>query len=105
MGKDLQLPVTRVKLIMKSSPDVENIGQDALHLVTRATELFIQHLSQNAFEKNSSNTLDYKQLAEIVQTSENMTFLREIMPRKITVREYRKLMERNNENEEEMEED
>lgn len=37
MGKELQLPVSRVRTIMKSSPDVENIGQDALHLVTKAT--------------------------------------------------------------------
>lgn len=36
-GRELQLPISRVRTIMKSSPDVENIGQDALHLVTKAT--------------------------------------------------------------------
>ena len=31
------LPVSRVRTIMKSSPDVENISQDALVAVTAAT--------------------------------------------------------------------
>lgn len=35
--KELQLPISRIRTIMKSSPDVENIGQGALYLVTRAT--------------------------------------------------------------------
>lgn len=35
--KELQFPFSRIKTIMKSSPDVENVGQDALHLVTKAT--------------------------------------------------------------------
>lgn len=35
--KDLQLPISRVKTIMKSSPQVEAIGQDCLFLVAKAT--------------------------------------------------------------------
>lgn len=35
--KDLKLPISRVKTIMKSSPQVEAIGQDCLFLVTKAT--------------------------------------------------------------------
>ena len=31
------LPQTRVKTIMKSSPDTENISSDALYFVTKAT--------------------------------------------------------------------
>jgi len=34
---ELLLPVSRVRTIMKSSPDVENISQDALTAVTAAT--------------------------------------------------------------------
>ncbi len=31
------LPQTRVKMIMKSSPDTESISTDALYFVTKAT--------------------------------------------------------------------
>lgn len=34
---ELVLPISRVRTIMKSSPDVENISQDALYTVTAAT--------------------------------------------------------------------
>ena len=33
----LGLPPSRVKVIMKSSPDVENISPDALYAMTKAT--------------------------------------------------------------------
>ena len=34
-SKDVLLPLARVKTIMKSSPDVDNIGQESLFLVTK----------------------------------------------------------------------
>lgn len=38
--KELRLPMSRVKTIMKSSPYVDTIGQDGLYLVTKATVRF-----------------------------------------------------------------
>lgn len=35
--KNISLPISRVRLIMKSSPDVSSINQDALFLTTKAT--------------------------------------------------------------------
>lgn len=35
--KELRLPISRVKTIMKSSPYVDTVGQDGLFLVTKAT--------------------------------------------------------------------
>lgn len=35
--KDLHLPLSRVKTIMKSSPDVEAVGPEPLYLVTKVT--------------------------------------------------------------------
>lgn len=35
--RELLLPIYRVRTIMKSSPDVENISQDALTAITAAT--------------------------------------------------------------------
>ncbi|XP_017887833.1 chromatin accessibility complex protein 1 [Ceratina calcarata] len=91
--KELRLPMSRVKTIMKSSPYVDTIGQDGLYLVTKATELFIHYLTEEAhLQGNKGNSLDYKHLAEVVQNNDILEFLREIMPRKITVRQFKEMM-------------
>ena len=36
-GKLTQLPVARIKTIMKSSPDLPNFSQDSVFLITKAT--------------------------------------------------------------------
>ncbi|XP_015587958.1 chromatin accessibility complex protein 1 [Cephus cinctus] len=91
--KELRLPISRVKTIMKSAPYVETIGQDGLFLVAKATELFIHYLSKEAHEHaNKGNALDYKDLAEVAETNETLDFLRPIMPRKITVRHFKQMM-------------
>uniref|UniRef100_A0AAQ6A710 Chromatin accessibility complex protein 1 n=1 Tax=Amphiprion ocellaris TaxID=80972 RepID=A0AAQ6A710_AMPOC len=51
--KNISLPISRVRLIMKSSPDVSSINQDALFLTTKATELFVQHLALSSFNNGS----------------------------------------------------
>ncbi|KAG5333210.1 CHRC1 protein, partial [Acromyrmex heyeri] len=95
--KELRLPISRVKTIMKSSPSVDTVGQDGLYLVTKATvrleELFIHYLTEEAhMQSNKGPSLDYKHLAEVVQTNDTLEFLREIMPRKITVRQFKEMM-------------
>ena len=51
-------------------------------------------MAKRAF-KNSKNTfLEYKHIAEVVQEDDTLDFLREIMPRKITVRQYKEMMAR-----------
>lgn len=56
-------------------------------------EMLIHHITKEAHKQNSKgNMLEYKHLAEVVQTSEPLEFLREIMPRKITVRQFKELM-------------
>lgn len=39
-SKNISLPMSRVRLIMKSSPDVSCINQDALFLTTKATVIW-----------------------------------------------------------------
>lgn len=91
--KELRLPMSRVKTIMKSSPYVDTVAQDALYLVTKATELLIHYLTEEAHtQSNKGHNLDYKHLAEVVQTNETLEFLREIIPRKITVRQFKEMM-------------
>ncbi|KAJ8686779.1 hypothetical protein QAD02_022573 [Eretmocerus hayati] len=95
--KELRLPISRVKTIMKSSPQVEAISQDCLFLVAKATELFVHYLSVEGYQKsNRASSLEYKHLAEVVQTTDTLEFLREIMPRKITVRQFKEMMSEKN---------
>ena len=55
------LPLARVKTIMKSSPEVENVNQESLFLVTRATVSFYKSQCRRQFvrdkntQKNASN--------------------------------------------------
>ncbi|XP_071099095.1 chromatin accessibility complex protein 1-like [Haliotis cracherodii] len=87
------LPLSRVKTIMKSSPDVSSISQEALFITGKATELFIQALARFSLEQSKDQSLvDYKDLAEIVNTEETLQFLQDIIPRKIKAKEYFQMM-------------
>ncbi|XP_053611379.1 chromatin accessibility complex 16kD protein [Plodia interpunctella] len=90
--KDFNLPLSRVKTIMKSSPDVEAVGPEPLYLVTKVTELFVTDLAKRAHKYSNGNMLEYKHIAEVVQSDDTLDFLREIMPKKITVRQFKELM-------------
>ncbi|KAA8585851.1 hypothetical protein FQN60_007420, partial [Etheostoma spectabile] len=88
--KNISLPMSRVRLIMKSSPDVSSINQDALFLTTKATELFVQHLALASFNGSGkeTNTLSYSDLAQTAEEKEVFHFLTDILPKKILARDY-----------------
>ena len=50
------LPLSRVRTIMKSSPDVSNIGQDALFAISKATVKYNVKLYGNAHVFMGDNT-------------------------------------------------
>merc|ERR1711973_508416 len=88
------LPQTRVKTIMKSSPDVDTVSQESLFLVTRATELFIMYLAKLASRNGREDqSVNYSDLAAVVQRKDSMEFLHDIVPKKITYGDYLKYME------------
>jgi len=92
-SKDMHLPISRVRTIMKSTPDIENIGLPSLHVVTKATELFIQKLTMDALKAQRHHRhLEYNDLARAVEENESLYFLREVLPKKITMAEYYKLV-------------
>uniref|UniRef100_A0AAG5D684 Transcription factor CBF/NF-Y/archaeal histone domain-containing protein n=1 Tax=Anopheles atroparvus TaxID=41427 RepID=A0AAG5D684_ANOAO len=105
-----QLPMARIRTVMKTSPDMGNINQEALFLMCRAAEMFIEHMAKGA-HRAGSKSLEYKDLAEYVEKDDNLEFLQQILPKKITVKEYKKLMAKkkdpdvDTESEEEEEED
>lgn len=43
-------------------------------------------------QSNNGSSLDYKHLAEVVQMNNTLEFLKEILPRKITVRQFKEMM-------------
>ncbi|XP_063306324.1 chromatin accessibility complex protein 1 [Pelobates fuscus] len=108
----VSLPLSRIRVIMKSSPDVANINQDALLITAKATELFVQYLAQYSYKHGSgkeSNTLTYDDLSETAEESETFQFLSDILPKKILASEYLEMLKKEEEegadDEEEEEED
>lgn len=90
-----ELSLSRVKTIMKSSPDAENVSQESVYLVTKATELFIKYMVQEAYKhSNNAKTLEYKHVSELVQTRDVLAFLREIVPRKCCLRDIQENLRR-----------
>merc|ERR1712088_962832 len=97
------LPQTRVKTIMKSSPDVETVSQESLFLITRATELFIMYMAKLASRNGGEDpSVTYGDLAAVVQRKESMEFLHDILPKKIKYGEYLKMMQEDQDDDEEI---
>ncbi|XP_055534421.1 chromatin accessibility complex protein 1 [Wyeomyia smithii] len=87
-----QLPISRIRTVMKTSPLIGPINPDALFLMCRAAELFIEYITKRALKKDVKN-LEYKHLASYVESDEALEFLVQILPKKITVKQYKKIME------------
>ena len=97
------IPMSRIRTIMKSSPEITNINQDTLYSVCKATvcinqnnylnlaslflsislsstfiqELFIQMVTKEAFKKTNNKELElnYDNLANLVTKEERFQFL------------------------------
>lgn len=93
-ASELTLPPTRVKMIMKSCPDVETVPQETLHVITKATELFIQYLATESHNRASNSAVvDYDDLSSTVHSLDHLEFLRETVPMKVTWAEAQRLIE------------
>ncbi|RWS30281.1 chromatin accessibility complex protein 1-like protein [Leptotrombidium deliense] len=77
---------------MRSSPNVNNVSEDAVVITAKAAELFLAHLAVNAHDRKNDHNLEYNDIAEIVEQNSEFSFLHDIIPKKITVREYRKML-------------
>ncbi|XP_055623867.1 chromatin accessibility complex protein 1 [Toxorhynchites rutilus septentrionalis] len=87
-----QLPISRIRTVMKTSPSIGPINTDALFLMCRAAEMFIEYIAKNAHQKGNK-TLDYKHLAAYVESKAALDFLVQVLPDKITVKEYKQILE------------
>ncbi|KAL3873621.1 hypothetical protein ACJMK2_036716 [Sinanodonta woodiana] len=76
--KLLKLPLSRIKSIMKSDPDVTLASQEAVILLAKAAELFIQMLSKDAVGstmQGKRKTLQRKDLDHVLDTRDSYLFL------------------------------
>ncbi|XP_075776184.1 chromatin accessibility complex protein 1 [Pelodiscus sinensis] len=93
----VSLPLSRIRVIMKSSPEVSSINQDALFLTAKATELFVQYLATYSYKHGrgkEKRSLTYSDLSHTAEESETFQFLADILPKKILASKYLKMLER-----------
>ncbi|XP_018331096.1 chromatin accessibility complex protein 1 [Agrilus planipennis] len=89
------LPMSRVKTIMRSSADVESVHKEAVLSLAKATEGFLKGLSNEVFRSSRpAHTITYTHVSDVVHDCEKYEFLREIIPKKITVGDYKKLLQK-----------
>ncbi|XP_066121701.1 chromatin accessibility complex protein 1 [Saccopteryx bilineata] len=94
------LPLSRIRVIMKSSPEVSSINQEALVLTAKATELFVQYLATYSYRHGSGKekkALTYNDLSHTAEESETFQFLADILPKKILASKYLKMLEKREE--------
>ncbi|XP_066435158.1 chromatin accessibility complex protein 1 [Eleutherodactylus coqui] len=96
----VSLPLARIRLIMRSSPDVSSINPDALIITAKATELFVKYLVSYSYKHGTgkeTNTLTYDDLSNTAEESETFQFLSDILPKKILASDYLKMLEKEEE--------
>ncbi|XP_007425658.1 chromatin accessibility complex protein 1 [Python bivittatus] len=104
----VSLPLSRIRVIMKSSPEVSSINPDAIFLTAKATELFVQYLATNSYKHGQGKehkALTYTDLSQTVENSETFQFLADIVPKKILASKYLKMLEKEKEGKETKEEE
>lgn len=82
--KQQELPLARIKKIMKLDEDVKMISQEAPVVFARATEMFIQELTLRSWihtEENKRRTLQRNDIAMAISKFDQFDFLIDIVPR------------------------
>ncbi|KAK1998496.1 hypothetical protein LX36DRAFT_31439 [Colletotrichum falcatum] len=82
------LPLTRVKKIIGTDPDISICSNNAAFVITLATEMFIQHLAAEGHnmakaERKPRRNVQYKDLATAVNHHDNLEFLEDIIPKTV----------------------
>ncbi|KAJ1676019.1 hypothetical protein EV182_000088 [Spiromyces aspiralis] len=83
-----QLPAARIKKIVKGDKQISACSTDALFLISKVTELFIESLMQESFEFSrfdKRKTVQYKDMVKAVQSMEPYNFLMDVIPPTIPI--------------------
>ncbi|ESO09539.1 hypothetical protein HELRODRAFT_127849, partial [Helobdella robusta] len=76
--KIVRLPLTRIKTIIKTDSDVNLVSHDAVLLITKATELFIESLAEQAYENTAQakrKTVYKRDIDLAIENIESLAFL------------------------------
>ncbi|CAN8311595.1 unnamed protein product [Cochlearia groenlandica] len=85
-AKMFRFPMNRIRRIMRNDDSAPQIMQDAVFLVNKATELFIERFSEEAYEssvKDKKKFIHYKHLSSVVSKEERYEFLEDCVPEKV----------------------
>ncbi|KAL1410846.1 hypothetical protein Q8F55_001789 [Vanrija albida] len=105
-------PLSRIKRIIKADKELDMMSSEATFLVAVATEYFIKHFMEEGYMKarlEKRRIVNYKDMANVVERSEEFEFLKDVIPLPITMSEALELRKKKltqaDESEEEEEED
>ncbi|KAG0246134.1 histone-fold-containing protein [Mortierella sp. GBAus27b] len=79
-----QLPAARIKRIIKEDKDVQMVSNEAVFLISVATEVFLEGFIAKAFnlaKLEKRKTLSYKDLATAVTQHDSLEFLQDVVPK------------------------
>ncbi|XP_047475109.1 DNA polymerase epsilon subunit 4-like [Penaeus chinensis] len=77
-GSGVRFPLARIKRIMKADPELGLASQDAVFLVAKATELFVESLALEAYHYTSQakkKTVSRRDVDHCIDAIEAMAFL------------------------------
>ncbi|KAI4501116.1 hypothetical protein M0802_003919 [Mischocyttarus mexicanus] len=80
--KLVQLPMGRVRNIIKMDPDVNFVTQEAVFLITKSTELFIDSLAKEAYKytvQTRKKTLQKQDIENAINNVDALVFLEEML--------------------------
>ena len=78
-----ELPLVRVRRVMKADDCIRAVTQEAGVLVCKATELFLGALAEQGLAASAVGELTYDGVAEAVRNTSRLDFLRDIVPTKV----------------------
>ncbi|XP_054533948.1 DNA polymerase epsilon subunit 4 isoform X3 [Pan troglodytes] len=76
-----RLPLARVKALVKADPDVTLAGQEAIFILARAAELFVETIAKDAYccaQQGKRKTLQRRDLDNAIEAVDEFAFLEEM---------------------------
>ncbi|XP_043495180.1 DNA polymerase epsilon subunit 4-like isoform X1 [Polistes fuscatus] len=80
--KLVRLPIGRVRNIMKMDPEVNLVNQEAVFLIAKSTELFIDSLAKEAYKytiQTKKRTLQKRDIENAINNVDALVFLEEML--------------------------
>ncbi|XP_072213581.1 DNA polymerase epsilon subunit 4 [Excalfactoria chinensis] len=77
-ARGARLPLSRVKALVKADPDVSLASQEAVFVLARAAELFVESIAKDAFvfaQQGKRKTLQRKDLDNAIEAVDEFAFL------------------------------